>query len=55
MQALNLATPIDADHAQYWGANWDGGRATEGVVAPAPVWYLAEGAVGRKLPRSVDS
>ncbi len=45
VQSLNAATPIEADHAQYWGTNWNGGRATEGV-APAPVWHLAEGAVG---------
>jgi hypothetical protein len=42
VQALDLAHPLLAEHAQYWGPSWQGGRATEGV-APASTWYLAEG------------
>ena len=42
VQSLDVARPLLAEHAQYWGPSWQGGRATE-AVTPAPTWYLAEG------------
>jgi hypothetical protein len=42
IQSLDPANALIAEHAQYAGSGWPGGRATEAVPA-APVWYLAEG------------
>jgi len=42
VQSLDAARPLLAEHAQYAGPSWQGGRATE-AVTPAATWYLAEG------------
>ncbi len=42
VQSPDAAHPLVAEHSAYWGPGWQAGRSSEGV-APAPVWYLAEG------------
>ena len=42
VQSLTPGHPVFAEHSQYFGSGWQGGRSTEGVE-PAPVWYLSEG------------
>ncbi|MGE3841137.1 MAG: Calx-beta domain-containing protein [Vicinamibacterales bacterium] len=45
VQSLTTGTTVEADHAQYWKTDWDGGRSTEGVPG-SDTWYFAEGSVG---------
>jgi YD repeat-containing protein len=45
VQSVNAPYALDGEHVAYWGPQWQGGRATEGV-SPAPTWYFAEGSIG---------
>ncbi len=52
IQSHNPLHAIDADHAVYWGAGLQVGRATEGVM-PSPEWHFAEGTTGGSFRETI--